>query len=233
MCGGKIVLEYPVLVKERKIQQEMEYKNESILKYTIKYPQFVSLYFREFLEKLNEYYSTRALMYEKSNVMKMFQLAMVEYEYSVANNFPIRQFEAYKDYQVGYNQNCAISLYFDQYEYTGGAHGNTIRRSDSWNLRRSKKIELNDVFTPRDNLREYLVGIINQQIKQEASADANTYFEDYSSLVEKNFKMNSFFLTKEGVVLYFQQYEIAPYASGIPTFLIRYGEEGAVSPSCC
>ncbi|HKL99918.1 MAG TPA: DUF4163 domain-containing protein, partial [Mobilitalea sp.] len=173
----------PVLVKEKMIQQEMEYKNDSILKYTIKYPQFVSLYFRIFLEKLNLYYSTRALMYEKSNMMKMYQMAMVEYEYSVANNFPVRQFEAYKDYQVGYNQDCAISMYFDQYEYTGGAHGSTIRTSDSWNMKRSKKIELSDVFVHRDNLREYLIGIINQQIELEIRAEGNAYFEDYTKLV--------------------------------------------------
>ncbi|HKL79494.1 MAG TPA: RsiV family protein, partial [Mobilitalea sp.] len=96
-----------------------------------------------------------------------------------------------------------------------------------------KKIELSDVFVHRDNLREYLIGIINQQIELEIRAEGNAYFEDYTKLVRENFKMNNFFITKEGVVLYYQEYEIAPYSSGLPTFLIPYGEEGAVPPKYC
>ena len=46
-------------------------------------------------------------MYEKKTVNRLYQQAMAEYEYSVANNFPIREFEVYEDYTITYNQNCA------------------------------------------------------------------------------------------------------------------------------
>jgi hypothetical protein len=51
-------------------------------------------------------------------------------------------------------------------------------------------------------------------------------------LVNENLKVNNFYLTKEGVVIYFQQYDIAPYSSGLPTFVIPYGPGGAVTPRC-
>jgi len=159
-------------------------------------------------------------------------MAMVEYEYSMANNFPIRLFEAYVDFFVTYNQNCAISLYFDQYEYAGGAHGLTLRYSDTWNLQKSKRIDLNELFPHKSNYKEYIIDLINQQIGIEIANGNNPYFENYSQLINENFKANSFYLTKEGVAIYFQQYDIAPYATGLPTFVIPYTPQGAVPPKC-
>ncbi|MFU2363539.1 MAG: RsiV family protein, partial [Clostridiales bacterium] len=32
---------------------------------------------------------------------------------------------------------------------------------------------------------------------------------------------DSYYLTPKGIVIYFQQYDIAPYSSGLPEFLIK------------
>jgi hypothetical protein len=203
-----------------------------IMKYTIKYPQFKSEEYHILTDKLNSLYRTKALMYERSNIMNLYQMAMVEYEYSVANNFPVRQFEDYVDFTATYNENCALSLYFDQYEYTGGAHGLTVRYSDTWNLQKSKRMDLNEIFPHKSDYREYVIDTINQQISEEIATGNNPYFENYSELVNENFKANNFYLTEEGVIIYFQQYDIAPYATGLPEFLIPYATEGAVPPKC-
>ena len=202
------------------------------MRYNIKYPQFISEKYQMLANKLNSLYRTKALMYERSNITNLYQMAMVEYEYSMANNFPIRLFEAYVDFFVTYNQNCAISLYFDQYEYAGGAHGLTLRYSDTWNLQKSKRIDLNELFPHKSNYKEYIIDLINQQIGIEIANGNNPYFENYSQLINENFKANSFYLTKEGVAIYFQQYDIAPYATGLPTFVIPYTPQGAVPPKC-
>ena len=221
-----------VIVREKAIQQDMYYKNNVILKYTIKYPKFISEMYQTLASKLNSLYRTKALMYERSNITNLYQMAMVEYEYSIVNNFPIRQFEAYVDFFITYNQSCIISLYFDQYEYAGGAHGLTIRYSDTWNMQKSKRIEIKELFPHKDNYKDYIINEINQQIAGEIARGSNPYFEDYEKLVKDNYKANNFYLTKEGVVIYFQQYDIAPYATGITTFLIPYAPGGAVLPKC-
>ncbi len=223
---------YQVVVREKVIQQDMYYKNHIILKYTIKYPQFISIHFQVFLDKLNTFYRTRAVMYERSNVMNLYQMAMVEYEYSIANGYPVRQFEAYVEYQVTYNENCALSLYFDQYEYAGGAHGLTLRYSDSWNLVRSKKIEMIDLYPHRNNLKDMLAGVIIEQIDAANNPEESIYFEDYAKLVRETLKPNNFYLVPEGVVLYFQEYDIAPYSTGFPTFVIPFSPMGPIAPKC-
>lgn len=223
---------YRVLVREKALQQDMYYKNTNIMRYTIKYPKFISDTYQTLLNKLNSLYRTKAVMYERSNIMNLYQMAMVEYEYSVANHYPIRQFEAFVDFVVTYNQNCMISLYFDQYEYAGGAHGLTVRYSDTWNLTKSKRMELGDFFPHRSNYKDFLIQSINKQIEYELAKGNAMYFEDYEKLVKENFKTNNFYLSKEGLVIYFQQYDIAPYAAGMPTFVIPYGPGGASMPKC-
>ena len=223
---------YSVIVREKVLQQDMYYKNYNIMQYTIKYPKFISDTYQTIACKLNSLYRTKAVMYEKSNIMNLYQMAMVEFEYSVANNFPIRQFEAFVDFTVAYNQNCLVSLYFDQYEYAGGAHGMTVRYSDTWNLEKSKRLELGEFFPHKNNYREYVLEVIDQQIEYDIANEEAMYFEDYEKLKKENFKANNYYITKEGVVVYFQQYDIAPYAAGLPTFTIPYGPGGVVLPRC-
>jgi len=223
---------YIVVVKEKMLQADKTYKGHVILSYTIKYPQFISDRFHLILNKLNIFYRTKALMYEKSNISNLFQMAMVEYEYSVAHNYPIRAFEAFTAYKTTYNRNCAISLYFDQYEYTGGAHGITVRSSDTWHLIKSKKLELQEFFPYQQDYRSYIIDHIIKEIEGQIAEGNNIYFENYKQLVQENFKENSFYLTNDGLVIYYQQYDIAPYSSGIVEFTIPYSSRGATPPNC-
>lgn len=223
---------YQISVGEKILQQDMYYKNTIIMKYTIKYPKFISSKYRTLTEKLNTLYKTKAVMYERSNIMNLYQMAMVEFEYAIANNFPVRVFEAYVDFTVTYNQNCTISLYFDQYEYTGGAHGLTIRYSDTWNLQKSKRMDLSEFFDKSISFREYIKKCIQNQIAVELATQPAKYFDNYVELVNENFKFNNFYLVDEGIVVYFQQYDMAPYATGIPTFLIPFVENVVNTPQC-
>lgn len=228
----QILLSYKVTVKEKTLHKDMYYKNNLIMRYSIQYPYFISDKFQTMLNKLNIFYKTKAFMYEKSNIMNLYQMAMVEYEYSVANDFPIRQFEASVTYQVTYNQNCVLSVYFDQYEYAGGAHGLTVRTSDTWNLQKSSRMDLSDLFPSRRNYREFIIAQINKDIEEILKTNHGQYFDNYQTLVFEHFKGNSFYLTIQGVVIYFQQYDIAPYATGIPTFVIPYSPSAATQPRC-
>ncbi len=221
-----------VVIKERTLEQDLYYKNTKVMHYSIKYPHFISDTYHTLANKLNSYYRTKAVMYQRTNIMQLYQEAMVDYEYSIANDFPVHEYEAVTEYTVTYNENCMLSLYFDQYEYTGGAHGNTVRTSDTWNLAQSKHAELSDFFPGKSNYKEFIIESIINQIKQQVKENTTMVFDDYPKLVAENFKPNNFYLSKEGVVIYFQQYDIAPYASGILTFVIPYGPGGATEPQC-
>lgn len=224
-----------VIVYDKILQQDMYYKGIVILTYTVRYPFFTSDRYQITLDKLNSYYQTRAYMYVKSDIMKLYQMAMVEYEYAIANDFPVRTFDAVTVYEITYNRDCVLSLYFERYEYTGGAHGMTIRTSDSWNIACSSPIRIKDLFLMADDVNAFVTDLIVEQIDQEAMAEVEffPYFEDYQTLVKENFNTKNFYLNNKGVIIYYQHYEIAPYASGIPEFLLPYGIGGAIRPRYC
>ena len=233
--GGSYLPGRRVIVYDKALQQDMYYKGVVILSYTVRYPYFVLDKYQDTLDKINHYYKTKAYMYVKSNIMKLYQTAMVEYEYSKANNIPVRPFDVVTVYDFSYNRDCVLSLYFDSYEYTGGAHGITIRSSDTWNIARSSLIEISDLFLIPEDINTFIINTIVEQIDHEFIADAEgfLYFEDYEALVKDRFNPKNFYLDNRGAIIYFQLYEIAPYASGILEFLLPYGIGGAVRPSYC
>jgi|LSQX01.3.fsa_nt_gb hypothetical protein len=209
-----------VSVKKMVIKDEMKYNEVTVLTYEIQYPVFTSNNYKKSLVIVNEYYKNRALAYQKYCRTKLYQMAVEQYLEDIENGYPVRVFGAYDVYEITYNKVCILSLYFDRYEYTGGAHGNTIRTSQTWNLDKGQMIKLSEIF---ECLFDYKNYIINEVIKQ-IEKNPDLYFDNYEELVKQTFDPNSFYCTPKGVVVYFQQYDIAPYASGIREFLLPYNK---------
>lgn len=226
------MIAYNVTVKENVLKKDLYYKDHFIMTYTIKYPQFVSDKFKLFIRKLNLHYKAEASLFQRAQIAKLYQTAIDDYEYSVANGFPIRPYEVFVEYTVTYNQNCTLSLYFDRYEYTGGAHGMTYRKSDTWDLRKGRRMDLMDFFPGKKDFIKYVQLKINSQIEADLKENKGMFFEDYTTLVKENFHSNNFYLTDQGVVIYFQLYEIAPYVSGIQIFTLPFSEGNAAAPEC-
>lgn len=200
------------------INEDMKFNGETVLTYKIEYPEFESSHYQMPLASINKFYKNKALEYQNYCRNELFEMAVEQYKYDIENNFPVHVYEALVVYKLTYNIDCIISLYFDQYEYTGGAHGNTLRYSQTWNLQNCIQIGLSQLFSCSLDYKVYILRQIEEQIKK----DTCIYFENYEQLILETFNENSFYCTPEGIVLYYQQYDIAPYSSGIREFLIPY-----------
>jgi len=210
-----------VSTKKIVIKNEMKYDDQIVLTYKIEYPEFKSSYYQMSLMVINKFYKEKALEYEKYCKTELFNAAVEQYKYDDENGFPVRSYEALVVYDSTYNSCCIISLYFDQYEYTGGAHGNTLRYSQTFNLQKCIRIALKQLFVcPSLDYKAYILKQVKAQIEQ----DTSIYFDDYAKLIVDTFNEESFYCTSEGIVVYYQQYDIAPYSSGIREFLIPYSD---------
>lgn len=219
-------------VTEQVIEKERSFQGHVLLVYKIVYPQFSSSSFVRVLKNINQFYELQARKYALHCEKKLFKMALEQYEYSVKNRLPIQRFEAQDVFTLTYNRNCTLSLYQDRYEYTGGAHGSTVRRSNTWNLQRGGQSNLVNYFPYVRGVQEYLIGEITRQVENQIENGSKDYFDDYEENIRAHFNPQQFYLTEKGVVLYFQQYDIAPYVSGIPEFLIPYSKGGATPPTC-
>ena len=207
-----------VSVKKCVICDTLKYNGEALLKYRIEYPEFCSSCFNACLRQINMFYKQKALDYQKYCTSELYAMAIEQYKYDIENGFPVRMYEAMEIYEVTYLRSCIISVYFDQYQFTGGAHGNTVRTSQTWNLRDCDLLKLEQLVLCEPDYKTYILTAVEAQIKKEPEI----YFENYEELIEEAFNKCSFYCKPQGLVLYYQQYDIAPYSSGIREFLIPY-----------
>ena len=122
-------------------------------------------------------------------------------------------------YDVTYLDNGLLSLTLIYYEYTGGAHGNAILLAYTFDLATGQQLELSDLM-PDTGYKSVVNGIIKDDIARLVESDELyelVEFEDIGDTAQ-------WYLTTDGIVFYFQQYEYFPYAAGIQTFVVSYPE---------
>lgn len=210
----------PVTVCKMIIEETMKYKDEPVLHIRIEYPQFRHSAYQSELDRINEWYRIQAKELQRKYETELYREAAELYDYSSINQFPFHMYDAVSTYEITYNMNDVLSLYYDHYTYTGGAHGNTKRLSDTWNLATGCPIGMFQYTADPIRFQSEILDNIKKQIEQQIKNGENSYFDDYPTLIVEHFDPRSFYLTPQGIVIYYQQYDIAPYASGIPEFLI-------------
>lgn len=208
-------------IEKRVLKDELKYKNTTILTYKIEYPEITISEYDFGKSVFNRYNKEKALNLEEHIKNELYKEAKEVYDYNAENGYPVMVFEVILQYNITYNEDYIVSLYYDQYEFTGGAHGNTIRSSQNWDLRIGKRFAL-CYFYPKNDY--YVIDIlkeINRQIKEQIESETNYYFDDYCQLVLETFRLENYYLTPDNIVVFFQQYDIAPYSSGIPVFYLK------------
>ncbi len=110
-----------------------------------------------------------------------------------------------------------VSLLVDVYYNTGGAHGNTYLCSYTGNIGGKEIFSIGDLF--KDSV-DYDT-LIKNAIKEIVSYDP--YYEGFDDIMESVYKsdISKFYIDESGnIVIYFNPYEVGPYAFGIIEFKI-------------
>ncbi|MDP4099471.1 DUF4163 domain-containing protein [Paenibacillus sp. P96] len=126
-----------------------------------------------------------------------------------------RPYDFESNYAVTYNRGGYISLIIDDYFYYGGAHGSTARIGYTFSLADGKQLGLGDVLKANPDYKKTL----NNKLLKKVPA-SNGYLGDFKGLSNQP----DFYVTGNGIVIFFQQYEYTAYAAGIPEFPFVYSE---------
>lgn len=156
---------------------------------------------------------------------ELYRLAVSDYRNSLENGFPFHRYDVMLQYTITCRRACRLSLYRDQYAYTGGAHGSTVRASDTWDLRSGQKLPLASFFPGKADYRSFVIGEITRQADEKMRKTPGVLFENYRDLIPAAFDETHCYLTPQGVAVYYQQYEIAPYSTGIVVFMLPCAAE--------
>lgn len=209
-------------IERKELKGELKYKDTVILTYQIQYPEITSSPYESGRKVFNQYNRQRALLLENRVKTQLYQDAKDLYDYNTANGYPVMVYEIVSQFTLTYQQGSIISLYNDQYEFTGGAHGNTIQTSQTWDLSLCQMLPLSYFYPDNPYYLLDILQVIYAEIKRQNESGENQYFENYCELVLETFRFENYYLTHTAIAIYFQQYDIAPYSSGIPVFFIPY-----------
>lgn len=120
--------------------------------------------------------------------------------------------------------NCSVMINKDLmhielglYEYWfGAAHGGYYWGNTYVNTRDGKIYTIDDLFISPEAGRKRL----SEKVTEGMQEEPERYFQDY---VEPE-QIQAFHLENDGLIIYFGEYEIAPYAAGLPEFYIPFSE---------
>lgn len=124
-----------------------------------------------------------------------------------------------------------MSVVFQVYEFTGGAHGNTSYNTITYDLAADAVIALDDLFQSGSEPFAIIGPVVVDELGERLGEMADVaWIEEGSGENPANYQ--HFALTVDSLVLYFPPYQIAPYAAGTQTVEIPLSDlESVLSPA--
>lgn len=155
----------------------------------------------------------------RNEIMNFYNQSLEEAKEYVKNlSDEQSKFIANTDFEVKKNSNNMLSIVVNYYKYSGGAHGDYKNIAYNVHMKDGKFLVLSDLF--KENI-DYKI-VINNEIRKQIEAlvkkdkdNANIY---QFTTINDNQK---FYVQDDNIVIFFDLYDIAPYAAGIPEFTIN------------
>ncbi len=130
---------------------------------------------------------------------------------------------------IGYTINLAqddlVSVQFDVGSYyQGAAHPNSYTETLNYDLKNGKQLKLADLFIPGSKYLQTLstlcVADLKKQWKEKNAEVIDDMLKDGSAPTAKNYE--SWTITKRGIGINFDPYQVAPYAAGPQFVMVPY-----------
>ena len=126
--------------------------------------------------------------------------------------------------EVHYGNNRDIIGHFiNMYQYTGGAHGGTFITCRNLRLEDGSVVTLDNYFKP--GYEEVLIPVLEKKLLEYAECgsrdelDEHGYFSNEPMFVSENFEIR-----QDTIDFIYNQYDIAPYSTGITTLSVANDE---------
>lgn len=115
-------------------------------------------------------------------------------------------------------------ILWNAYEYTGGAHGSILVFAK--NYANGKVVGLNDLFRKPEKALALMSELSRKKLLEQ---DLPKDMVEAGTTPEKD-NFNTFLLEKDGLTLYFNPYQVGPWAAGVITVKLTLKELAAAGP---
>ncbi|MDQ1234660.1 hypothetical protein QE450_002158 [Paenibacillus sp. SORGH_AS306] len=140
-------------------------------------------------------------------------------KYDTENKKTDKSYFYLTDVSVKYNHDEKISIIYSDYLYTGGTHGMPASIDYNFDLRTGKLLHLNSVITNKKQMNN-LKTSLSQSLQAKYDAGENIFQE---AILDFNIdNKTTFYFYNKGIVIRFNQYEVAPYSEGTIDIKVPY-----------
>ncbi len=119
-----------------------------------------------------------------------------------------------------------ISIVEDSYEYTGGAHPNSVRVAYNFDTQTGERLKLEDVASDLDEIRTESIRYLGELLQDEEWQEV--LFSDYQNHLEDILTDSTWYTDQDGFYMICNEYIITPHSEGILEFLLPYDEVDVV-----
>jgi hypothetical protein len=117
------------------------------------------------------------------------------------------------DYEVFRNDERWVSLVQQGYQFTGGAHGMSWQKGFTFDTKAGRQVRLAALFVDGSAYGERLTQVVRRE-----GAERKLPLWNFTGVGPDA----AYYLTNEGLMLFYLPYEIAPYSSGTIRILVPY-----------
>lgn len=197
-------------------------ENKPILELKISYPQIMGPLSKRSEYRFNEYYRNKARTLNRQARTEFYHRASEEYRSSREQEFDFTLHSFLRTFATARLDSRYTSLYFDRYNYSGGLHGTTVRRGNTWDFLRGIQIPLSYYFHANSPYKKIILKSIGKQIEQQKETEEIFFFENPLRNAKQRFNEANYYLTHDAIVIYYQLYTLAPYYAGILSYKIPF-----------
>lgn len=141
-----------------------------------------------------------------------------EYFYSYSN---------YQELGIARHDESLVSILSLSSLYSGGVHPNAVQSAYNLDLQNHRVLRLEDVI--EESGAETLITQVKHQIREKfQDLGEQALFDDYQQTIDQSLLYGNmtpyWYFNDTGLVIFYNQYELGPYAAGIIKVELPYGE---------
>ena len=135
-----------------------------------------------------------------------------------ANNFPDFGNDLYVRYTTTYQDNALASFRFSLSTYiAGAAHPSTQIHTITFDIISGQAVALGQLFNPGSNYLEIIANACIDDLRRQDLL----HWEEGAQAIQDNYQ--NWNITANGLLITFNDYQVAPHAAGIPEVTVPYG----------
>ena len=180
--------------------------------------------------RFRRYYRLQHRAYLRYCESFLLPRAEAEYRAALAASTPLPCFRAELNYTLTYQSGTLLSLFVQARETMLPGRDHLVRRGDTWDLTAGYPLPLSACFPPRSHWKKAILTFAETEFHRRESLG---FFRCHSGLrlrLRRHFNPQNYYLTEEGLVVFYPMHSIAPAVEGIPSIVLPYGQFGLRIP---